>query len=351
MLNTYSETLIGDLATQQKVIAAITSSFYFVDIQKCDKDNGRLQRIFHFNPTSHTLIDIGTVHERLPYHRELYRGKCITDFGMFCSDGRRCALINLVNLKVTHLPSLPESAKVVTAVAMGSKVFLYVMVPFKTRKKHFDHWDDCALPELYATSSTRITSIDTSIFLILSPELILDCLFSPSSGKDVYVVKLLCYDLKKKHKSDIAESPASVKQSPCAIALSPESARSNFLCYDTVNKSFSYRSETPHDISSLPEFPRVVAVVKDIYFLTSFHMFCYSTTEDSWKKITNRRHRPTRHAFCLKGKLAVLGLGRSSTGEFDLEVYDNKTDTWELSSVNMGQKFEWGLYYNVFSSY
>ena len=302
MLNTYSETLITDLAVQQEIINAITSSFYLGD----NKNYGKSQRIFHFNPTSQTLINIGTVHDRLPWYVELYQGKCITDLGIFCSDGKRCALINLVNLKITHLPSLPESATVTTAIAMGSKVFIYVIM--SSRKKHSDHWEDCSLPELYAARLARITCIDSSIFLILCPGI---SFYIGQESSSQNVGKLLCYDLRREHKSDTADSPATVKQSPCAMALSPESMKGNFLCYDTVTKSFSYRSEAPQssrDISPLPEFPRVVAVDKDIYLLNAFSMLCYSTTEDSWKQPTRPRLYPPSHAFCLKGKLAVLGL-------------------------------------------
>ena len=266
---------------------------------------------------------------------------------------------------------------------MGSKVFIYVIVPFETRKKHLDHWEDCSLPELYAAHLARITCIDSSIFLILPPDISFHSCPKPTRKN---VGKLLCYDLRREHKSDTADSPATVKQSPCATALSPESTTSNFLCYDTVNKSFSYRSDPrdPRDMISWSKFPHVVAVNKDIYLLTASNMFCYSTTEDSWKKLTGPAavHRPC-HAFCMKGKLAVLGLGPQSLqaakthcyagatallvhfrprhfrsnicptliAELVLEVYDNATDTWELSSLNPGLKFATTPDYNVFSSY
>ena len=349
MLNTYSGTLITDLMMQQEIIAAITSSFYFVDNHE-DLD-GRLQplRIFHFNPTSRTLMNIGTLHDTLPWQKELYSGKCMTDSGIFCFDGRRCALINLVNLKVTPLPSLPESAEAVTAVAMGTKVFVYmsVLVPFK--KRHSHHWQDCTSTELYATSSACITCVDTSVFLILSsfPN---DCMESTR-----YVGKLLCYDLKKKHQSGTVDSTASVKQSPCA--MSPESTKGKFLCYDTVNKSFSCRSEPPYKISHHSTFIilRAVSVDKDIYFPIKNDLFHYSTTEDSWTKTTSPG--VYHHEFCMEGKLAVLDRCLHDRclsplcGEFDLKVYDNATDKWELSSLNLGLKFRQKSHYSVFSSY
>ena len=155
MLNTYKKTLITDFVTQQEIIHLITSSFYVVDIQRLDKNNGKLARIFHFNPTSHTLINIGTVHSRVPWP-DLSGGTCMTELGIFCSDGIYCALLNPVNLKVTHLPSLPQSVKMVHVVAMRTKVFIYVHVPFEKRKMHFDHWQDCSSAELYASYTARI---------------------------------------------------------------------------------------------------------------------------------------------------------------------------------------------------
>ena len=392
MLNTYSKTLITDPAMQQEIINVITSSFYYVDIQHLGKDNEKLARIFHFNPTSHTLMNIGTVHGRLPWPH-LLGGKCMTELDIFCSDGIHCALLNLVNLKVTHLPSLPESAEIVQAVAMRTKVFIYVIVPFEKRKMHFDHWQDCSSAELYASYGACIACVDTSIFLMLPVSISSLLRTVLSSG---LVGKLLCYDLKKQHKSDTADSPANVKQSACALsesscacalsesscALSPESTKKEkFLCYDTVKKSFSCRPKPPYEICRLFEPIHAVTINKDIYFWNRRNgVFHYSTTEDSWTRIASPG--TYGHPFCMKGKLAVLRLHDQDedpmedepsekfdlavlrlhdqdedpmedepSEKFDLILYDNATDTWELSSLNLGLKLRWESFYEVFSSY
>ena len=71
----------------------------------------------------------------------------------------------------------------------------------------------------------------------------------------------------------------------------------------------------------------------------------------------------TGHTFCMKGKLAVLRphaqdidpMEDEPSEKFDLKVYDNATDTWELNSLNLGPNgaecCRWESEHRVFSSY
>ena len=86
--------------------------------------------VFCVNMASHTVTEIG---KRPGWLYRIHRHLCCnTDSSIFCgpdsspvSCGRsECRLFDLVTLKVTNLPSLQHNVFVISAVAMGSKIFM-----------------------------------------------------------------------------------------------------------------------------------------------------------------------------------------------------------------------------------
>ena len=111
MLHTYSDSLAADQATKAKIQEAIASSFILIGRSNTPT------KVFYVNLDSNTVSEIG----------------CITDFGILYGSGSKgsdmvvtdgCLLLDLVSLKVRHLPSLPECLYRSRAVAMGSKIFM-----------------------------------------------------------------------------------------------------------------------------------------------------------------------------------------------------------------------------------
>ena len=123
MLITYSDSLITDKATQAQIQEMIASSIILIG--PIEKDRWwHVRKVFCVNMAHHTVIQIDKCLEWLfSGHANLC---CNTDSGIlfYSSGGYECGLLDLVSLNATKQLSLKNCVSCMSAVPMGSKIFM-----------------------------------------------------------------------------------------------------------------------------------------------------------------------------------------------------------------------------------
>ena len=281
MLNTYNDSLITDQAIQAQIQEAITSSFILIG--GYDEYTRKDRKVYYVNLTSHTMSEIGKYPDELTWYE---CARCVTDSGIFYGGGRRghadvtseCVLLDLVDLTITSLPSLPAPTYGGRAAAVGSKVF---MIGGDGKEKVFKF--------------TRYLDLQDKQWIECKP------------GEQIHIASLVAVD------SFIYQ---------CGVFLS---------CYDTENNTWSYRALPP--VKGPLHNARAMLVDKDIYYVGT-PCLRYSTINDKWTTLAKPPTKRYCHAMCLQGSL-VLCSAYERTSELRLHVYDITTNTWRTSPVKL----------------
>ena len=313
VLYTCGTTVTIDQTIRAEVEKVIVHSLIFVTIS-----TGDAWKLFTVSLARQTCnyysgTKIGEIPEVAPYHPLCY----VTDAGtkVFCIHGLNCALLDLANLAITHLPSLPFKFQMALplnkarAAAVGRKVFFFA----RTSKEYIPcldltkkEWTMCkgfAVSSAWSTQpwsihSLCVVSVDSAIFML--------CYTYSAGGK-------FCDKL---------------------------------MCYDTETDTWRQRADPPYN-TTYTQWKFAVAINKDIYYVCKKYerkqkcdeetvsVLCYNIMEEKWTTLAQPRLFFCLFATNIKGILALGGYKNSQCQLPYLLFYNSTSNTWESNYVNL----------------
>ena len=235
--------------------------------------------ILAINLTSHIVADI----RKQPDELSDYFPACRTsDSRIFYRSGSKCALLDVGDCSVTHLPSSTVSYTA-PAVAVGHKIF--TLVPHINNNIAF-HYLDLRQEEWNLSAQTESNPVSSSTPVMAAVDSLI--LIFLDGGK--------------------------------------------LLCYDTENNSWSTRADPPvqHHGEAC-----AVAIHKDIYFVGGRILRClrYNTTNDTWTTIASPPGGYYCYAASVKDRPLLLDACQTHLNKFFIQMYNSNANTWEPFEV------------------